>query len=57
MNKKYFKIEINETLQRIIEVQASSLENAIIVARKKYYDEEIILDYSDHVDTEFSTTS
>ena len=57
MKKRTFEIEITETLQRTITVQASSLEDAIIFARKKYHDEEIILDYSDHVDTEFSATS
>ena len=54
MNESTFEIEIEETLLRIIEIQASSFEEALSKAKKKYYNEEIVLDYSDHYDTKFS---
>jgi hypothetical protein len=51
MSKKY-QIEITETLQRIIEVKADSLDDAIIEIRRLYENEEIILNSSDYVDTD-----
>ena len=54
MNESTFEIEIEETLLRIIEIQASSFEEALSKAKKKYYNEEIVLDYSVHFDSKFS---
>ena len=54
MNERTFEIEIEETLLRIIEIQASSFEEALSKAKEKYYNEKIVLDYSDHFDTKFS---
>jgi predicted DNA-binding protein (UPF0278 family) len=51
MSLKKFQIEITETLQRVIEVEAASLDDAITEIRRKYKDEEIILDSSDYIDT------
>ena len=48
---KAYKVEITETLHRIIEVEAASLDDAITEIRRKYQDEEIILDSSDYIDT------
>lgn len=46
-----YKIEITETLQRIIEVDAASLDDAITEIRRQYQDEEIILDSNDYIDS------
>lgn len=50
-----FKIEVKETLSRIIEVEADSLESAFSIVQGKYKLEEIVLDYDDFVDVEFLT--
>ena len=47
-----FKIEIKETLSRIIEVQAESMDAAINHAKDLYHAEEIVLDENDLVVTE-----
>ncbi|MCU7202481.1 DpnD/PcfM family protein [Turicibacter sanguinis] len=48
------KICITETLERLIEVDVDDIDcDPIEYVRKKYLDEEIILDSSDLVDTEF----
>ncbi|MBP3908029.1 MAG: hypothetical protein J6D33_03800 [Turicibacter sp.] len=46
---------ITETLQRLIEVDVNDIDcEPIEYVRQQYFDEEIILDSSDLVDTEFS---
>ena len=50
--KMRFAIQITETLQRVIEVEASSVEDAEMIVRRRYYSGEPILDASDHVATE-----
>lgn len=52
MNKVY-EIEIEELLQKVVKVEANSLEEAIDIAREKYSNEEYVLDYQDYKDTEF----
>lgn len=47
-----YKIEITETLQRQIEVEAASREEAERIVKEKYESEEIVLSSEDHVDTE-----
>lgn len=47
------KVCITETLQRVIEVGIDKIEDPIQYAREQYFSEEIILDSSDLVDTEF----
>ena len=47
---KIFKIEITELLQRIIEVEADCIENALEIIEQKYKSEEIILDNSDFIE-------
>jgi hypothetical protein len=49
-----YTIEITETLQRIVEIEAASLDDAISEIRKQYKDEEIILDSNDCVETDIS---
>lgn len=48
-----YNIEICETLSRTLSVESSSPEEAIRIAKEKYKAEEIILDSSNYVDTEF----
>lgn len=52
MNKVY-EIEIEEILQKVVKVEANSLEEAIDIAIEKYSNEEYVLDYQDYKDTEF----
>ncbi|HOT13627.1 MAG TPA: DpnD/PcfM family protein [Bacteroidales bacterium] len=49
-----FKIEIQEFLSRIIEVEANSKDEAIAKVRELYSLEEIILDSEDYVTTEIN---
>lgn len=46
MGKKY-KIEIEETLSKIVEIEANSLEEAINIVQERYNSEEYVLDYND----------
>jgi hypothetical protein len=47
-----FRIEIQEFLSRIIEVEAETEVEAISKVRQMYRKEEIVLDSSDYVTTE-----
>lgn len=49
---KKYKVEITETLQRVIEVQAQSANDAIELIRQKYKKEEIVLSENDYISTE-----
>lgn len=51
---KKFTVEITETLQRQIEVEAVDENEAISKVEEMYRDEEVVLDSGDHIDTEFS---
>lgn len=48
MSQKY-KIEIEETLSKVVEIEADSLEKAINIAQEKYSNEEYVLDYNDYL--------
>lgn len=48
-----YKVQITETLQRIIEVEASSESEAILYVKEKYKKEDIVLNETDYIDTEF----
>jgi len=50
---KEFEIEIKETLSRIIKIKAISENEAFSKVKKMYRDEDIVLDDSDFVETEF----
>ncbi len=52
--QKTYNIEIEETLQRVVKIEASSLDEAIDIAKEKYRNEEYILDENDIKGTEFS---
>ena len=41
------KIKVQETLERIVEVEASSIDEAKRKVEEMYFNEEIVLDYSD----------
>lgn len=47
-----YKIEIQEFLSRIIEIEAENLDEAISKAKEMYQKEEIVLDSDDYVTTE-----
>lgn len=44
-----YTIEITETLQKVVEVEADSLSNAIFEVAKDYRGGEIVLDHNDFV--------
>lgn len=48
-----YQVEITETLQRTVEVEAESESEAINKVKKQYNNGEIELDTSDFIDTEF----
>ena len=52
MMKKY-KIEIKEILKKIVTIEAESEEEALKIAKEKYRNEEIVLDYNDFKDVDF----
>jgi len=49
-----YKIEVTETLQRIITVEADSLSNALIQVGQEYSKGEIVLDSADFVGYEIN---
>ena len=52
MNKmKTYAVEITETLQRIVYIDAKSAEEAKDKVEEQYYNEKIVLDSSDYQDT------
>lgn len=48
-----YTVVITEELRRELEVEAESKEQAYEIAKRKYDEEEIVLDSSDHSDTSF----
>lgn len=51
---KEYNVEITETLQKTITIMAESEEDAIEKAKESYYAEEIVLDDSAYIDTEYN---
>ncbi len=51
--KKIIKVCVRETLERVVEVEASDDKEAIRKVRDSYYDEDIVLTSEDHVGTDF----
>ena len=49
-----FKIEVMETLSRIVEVKAENLDKAVSLIHQQYREQIIILDHNDHVTTEIN---
>jgi hypothetical protein len=52
-----FKIEIQEFLSRIIEIEAENIDEAISTVKQMYQNEEIVLDSGDFVSTEIEKFS
>lgn len=50
---KNYKIEVQETLSKVVNVQASSEEEALIIIKDKYRKEEIVLEPDDFVSVEY----
>lgn len=48
---KYF-VEINETLTKVVEIEANNAEEALNIVEKQYKNSEIILVADDYVNTE-----
>lgn len=46
---KTYKIQITETLQRVIDIEANSLQDAMSIINMQYTNEDIVLDYDDFV--------
>jgi hypothetical protein len=53
---KVFNLVVTETLQRNVEIEAASESEALEILERKYYDEEIVLDNQDLIDTEFTNS-
>lgn len=51
---KVYQIEIEETLQKVVEIKADSLEDAISIAHDRYRNEEYILNEENFMGVEFS---
>ena len=47
-----YRVEIKETLSRVIETEADSESSAVDIVRRRYRNCDIILDSSDYVETE-----
>lgn len=50
---KIYKIEIEEVLQKVVEVEADSVDEAIDKVHNAYRNEEYVLDYNDFKGVEF----
>jgi len=44
---KSFEIQVTEKLERIVQVEAVSFDDAVSIVEEKYRNEEIVLDWSD----------
>ena len=52
--KRIYKIEIEELLQRVVEIEAENVNEAIRIAKEKYRKEEYVLDENDFKGVKFS---
>ena len=52
--KRIYKIEIEELLQRVVEIEAENVNEAISKAKEKYRKEEYVLDENDFKGVKFS---
>ena len=52
--KRIYKIEIEELLQRVVEIEAENVNEAIRIAKDKYRQEEYVLDENDFKGVKFS---
>lgn len=54
---KTFKIEITETLSKVITVESDSIETATKQVQQQYQKSEIVLDYTNLISTDFSSST
>ena len=47
------KVEITEILQKTVEVEANDFNEALLLIKNKYKNEEIVLDDTNYIDAEF----
>ena len=52
--KRIYKIEIEELLQKVVEIEAENVNEAIRIAKEKYRKEEYVLDENDFKGVKFS---
>lgn len=52
MEETKFKVEVQEVLSRIVEIEAKNVDDAILKVKKRYQNEEIVLDSDDFVSNE-----
>lgn len=52
--KRIYKIEIEELLQRVVEIEVENVNEAIRIAKEKYRKEEYVLDENDFKGVKFS---
>jgi hypothetical protein len=52
---KSYNIEVTETLSRVIEVEAESVDNALSKVNEMYKNEKIVLSAEDFVDVEIKS--
>jgi L-lactate utilization protein LutC len=50
---KTYKIEVEEIMQNVYDIEANSLEEAINIAEEKYRNQKIVLDYNALKETNF----
>lgn len=50
---KEYAVEVIETLSRVEYIEASSEDEALDQIREMYFNEEIVLDSSDYISTDF----
>lgn len=55
MENKTYKISVEEILERVISIEASSLDEALEKVKEMYNDEEIVLDSGDYQDVSFKS--
>jgi len=48
-----FSVEVEEILQKVVDIEAKTIEEAIEIAKQKYRDEEIVLESEDIKETTF----
>lgn len=54
MSLASYQIEITQTLQRIVTVEADSLDNALLATLEQLNNETIVLDHNDCLDTQIN---
>lgn len=52
-----FEVNVEETLSRVVTVEAETMADAIELVHKQYHNEEIVLDSSDYADTKIEPES